>query len=102
MKKLIAYFFLLCLFFFKTQATFACPCSNEKTIQQFQHHGKMYVAPEQLAMSSEGIFVKFDELWFQTTALFSDTTGIFIKDLTPMGYGCPDPYNQCRNCKRCI
>jgi hypothetical protein len=102
MKKHITYLFALSLFFCLPQIAFACSCYNEKTGQLFQKQGRVYIEPEQLAMSSNGIFIKVDENWFQTTALFSDATGIFIQDVTPMGYGFPDPYNACRNCQRCI
>ena len=83
----------LALVLFATTAVFGCcfePC--EKT----------YVSQENTAITGKGIFVKFNEQWFQTESLLSDAEGIFVRNLSPNGYGCPDPYNACRNCMRCV
>lgn len=68
----------------------------------FEPCEKTYVTENQTTVTRHGIFVKLDEKWFQTETLFSDVNGLFIRNLTPSGYGCPDPYNACRNCGRCI
>jgi hypothetical protein len=83
----------LALVFFSTTVAF-CDC--------FEPCEKMYIAEEQAAITKKGIFVKLGEQWFQTEALFSDGNGVFIQNLNPSAYGCPDPYNACRNCGRCI
>ncbi len=93
MKKLLLQFLCLTGFFIYLTTAHA---SN------FELCEKTYVLPEQTATTREGIFVKLDNLWFQTETLFSDSDGIFINNLSPSAYGCPDPYNPCRNCQRCV
>jgi hypothetical protein len=61
---------------------------------------KTYVFPEQLVINSEGIFVKIDDQWHQSRALFYDQGGIFIHN--PGRDGCRERFAPCRNCDRCI
>ena len=68
----------------------------------FEPCEKTYIAEDQAAVTGKGIFVKVGDRWVQTGALFSDGNGVFIHNLAPSAYGCPDPYNACRNCGRCI
>lgn len=88
MKKVLIQLFVIFAFFSQLTGAFGSP--------------KIYVEPEQLAVSSEGIFMQLDEQWFHVGTLSSDATGIFAQDWTLVDYGCPDPDNPCRNCGKCI
>ncbi len=102
MKKMLIQLFVIVLLFSQTTMAFARSCCNNDASNNFQPCEKIYVQPEQVVMSSKGIFVKLDDQWFQTETLLSDAVGIFIQNLDPSAYGCPDPYNACRNCGRCV
>lgn len=97
MKKVLIQLFVIFAFFSQITVAFASPISKECFSCQ-----KIYVEPEQLAVSSEGIFMQLDEEWFHVGTLSSDSSGIFVQDWTLVDYGCPDPENPCRNCGKCI
>lgn len=42
---------------------------------------KIYVAPHQVAITSEGIFVQFKEEWMMTDAIHRDNGGLFISSI---------------------
>ena len=63
---------------------------------------KIYILFDQLAITQQGIFIKLDERWCETKALFSDAKGIFIRPQDTNARGCRDGYEPCRNCDRCI
>jgi hypothetical protein len=63
---------------------------------------KVYILPEQLAITSNGIFVEYNQHWYETGALFSDEKGIYIQTPNPTESGCRDGYIPCRNCDRCV
>ncbi len=93
MKLIDKWYVSLALVLFSFTSAFAC---------YFEPCEKTYVNQHSTAVTGKGIFVKINEQWFQTEALFSDGEGVFIRNLNPSGYGCPDPYNACRNCMRCV
>lgn len=93
MKAIFLRYVSLALFFFSTTLAFC---------DYFESCEKTYFSHDHTIVTEKGIFVKFDDQWFQTEALFSDEDGLFIHNLSPSAYGCPDPYNACRNCMRCV
>ncbi len=93
-------FSLTLLFLYGTIHSYAV-CVGENSFCKASTE-KYYVAPEQLAISSQGIFLNLKGEWLQAEALFSDQGGIFVRHFTPSAYGCVDPYNACRNCGRCV
>ncbi len=68
---------------------------------QFESCEKTYILPHELAMTPDGIFVKVQDQWFQTEALFSDIGGIFFQNLK-RGECSEKYYVPCRNCGRCV
>jgi hypothetical protein len=102
MKKLILHLFTFLLVSFSATTAFASPGSNVEVTDYFQPCEKTYVLPEQLGMTPRGIYVKFDNHWFKTEALHSDSEGIYIQNLSPQADGCRDGYVPCRNCDRCV
>ncbi len=102
MRKLFVRLFTLCVLFSQTTGAFAASEHYSEETNSFRCCGKIYVAPEQVAMSAEGIFVKFEDKWFQTESLFSDHRGVFVQNLRSSDDGCSSPYIVCRNCKRCV
>ena len=44
---------------------------------EFHSAEKIYVLPEQLAITPKGIFVEFSEYWHETSALFSDEEELY-------------------------
>jgi hypothetical protein len=100
MKRFILRFISASLLLFST--AIASTDLRDGNDNDFQPCEKTYVLPEQLTMSSEGIFVKFDGEQHQTQALFFDEGGIFILALSPNRDGCREGYVPCRNCSKCI
>jgi hypothetical protein len=87
-------FFVVCLFAtFSAQHVFSA-ANNE--------HQKVYVAPEQLKIDTDGIFIHFDEVWYKTDSLFSDGQGIYVHARTEPEMGCRKGFFPCRNCDRCV
>jgi|GEM_PF-4683265 hypothetical protein len=62
---------------------------------------KTYVFPNQLKIDDKyGILVQFHGAWYQTEALFTDSNGLFIRNLRKEP--CPDGYSECPKCTRCV
>jgi hypothetical protein len=66
----------------------------------FENCEKTYVIPDQLLIIQNGIFVKFNNEWFQTETLFTDRQGLYIQNLRKDP--CPSGYNECPKCSRCV
>lgn len=91
---------LLACFQFIGQIAHANCCGETEARSDFFE--KVYVEPEQVAMSSEGMFLKRGEDWFPIPSLFSDRHGLFTylsREGDPI---CRAPYILCRNCRRCV
>ena len=95
MKRLFQLIVLLLPFFYMFDVFSGC-CPEGKEIQ------KVYVSPQQLGISSEGVFVNLDNQWVKTDSLFSDEHGIYIQNLWPQEDGCREGYVPCRSCDRCV
>jgi hypothetical protein len=63
---------------------------------------KLYILPEQLAITANGIFVEFNEHWYETSALFSDEAGLYVQAPSPTRRDCGQYEVHCRNCSRCV
>ena len=100
MKRLLLLFSLSFLLL-NAMTSFAYANIAQDPTNSFQPCVKTYVLPEQLGMTSDGIFIKFDDQWFQTEGLHSDAEGIFIKNLRRSECG-EKHYVPCRNCGRCV
>ena len=101
MKRVIQRFTIFMLFFGASVLSADPTCTYEAE-SEIQFYKKIYVFPDQLAITPNGIFIKFDEHWCETSALFSDTKGIFIRPQDTNERGCRDGYQPCRSCDRCI
>lgn len=100
MKKLAFQLFsllmLVCLF-----PSFASTKDAKKACGCFIPCEKTYISPEQLGMTPQGIFVKFNDEWFQTELIRSDEHGLFIQNVGRSI--CPDKDDiECRSCHRCV
>lgn len=62
---------------------------------------KTYVLAEHILVTDEVIFVKIDDEWVKTDALFSDQGGVYTY-FAPQEMGCRKGFYPCRNCDRCI
>jgi hypothetical protein len=101
MRKVIQRFAFFILFFSASMVS-ADPIRTNETGSEIQSCKKIYVFPDQLAITPNGIFIKFNEHWCETSALFSDAKGIFIRPQDTNERGCRDGYQPCRNCDRCV
>jgi hypothetical protein len=63
---------------------------------------KLYIPSKDISIQSGGIFVKMQDQWFRTPAVFSNTQGMYIETLWPQEDGCRKGFVPCRNCDRCI
>ena|SRR3989304_5134846 len=46
---------------------------------------KIYVLPENIAVHNNTIFVNLNSEWFQTNALFSDNSGVYVQSNSVIG-----------------
>ncbi len=64
---------------------------------------RLYVAPENIRVEGDGIFIRVHDKWFITEAVFSNAHGMYVETLWRRGEsGCPEGQEPCRNCRRCI
>lgn len=109
MKNTMMRVFSLLLVLLCVQATFAYSSNDRKSVENCQSCEKTYILPCQLKMTTESIFVNFDDEWYETKAIFSDSHGIYIQHPS-LGKrwgndppnGCRDGYVPCRNCDKCV
>lgn len=101
MKKMIQKFILFVLIF-NASILFADCCLSYETEIEVKSCKKIYVLPDQLAITAHGIFIMFDDNWHETNAIFSDANGIFIRPQETNRRGCEEGYQRCRNCRECV
>ncbi len=77
-------------------------CMSHMHAEVCKCHERIYVLPEQLGMSSEGIFVNLNDEWIEVQSVYSDESGIYISPLSIESNGCRNGYTPCRNCGRCV
>ncbi len=96
--------FKLMVFFASVFCTLyiSADCCRTKADAVFSPTEKMYIHPEQLSVSEQGIFVLINQEWFQTNSLLSDVQGLYVQTLWPQENGCRKGYQPCRNCDKCI
>lgn len=89
----------LALLFLVPKIGFA-DCNSDKDV--FVPCEKTYFLPNQVAIAQEGFFVNLNDVWIQTDALFSDSTGMFIvsKKDANVDY-CPQGHPTCKGCSLC-
>lgn len=100
MKQLLIRLFSMALFLLCTTSSYAS-CTGDVNCSDSALE-KIYILPEQLGFTSQGIFVNVDNQWLQAETLFSDEHGIYFHGFTPSENGCRKNYYPCRNCDRCV
>ncbi|HSX03636.1 MAG TPA: hypothetical protein VLG76_02800 [Rhabdochlamydiaceae bacterium] len=100
MKKIIALFYTLSLFF-----SVSCFSKEDVSIEKIKDgiYLKFYVSPEQVEFLKSEIYVKTTNCYFITNALFSDGNGMYLRAqivdgfwLCPAcGLANPDWSNEC-------
>ena len=94
------------LFFLAAISALSCGhCSEEPTFDSCE---KIYVEPNQISFSKNGIFVYLDNAWLATEAVHSDASGIYVSNFGHSkfaGWNCPKCgffnswlVNQCAKC----
>ena len=81
---------------------FCASSGFSEVCQNLLQNQRTYVAPEQLNISSQGIFLNVGNQCFQAEAIFSDENGIYVQNLSPQEDGCRKGFVPCRNCDRCV
>lgn len=81
MKKIFLAFMMI---FAVYDIAICCPCTENSKIEteeNFVPHAKRYIEPEQIAISSNKIFIKVEEDQIvETLALHSDEKGFYVDD----------------------
>ena len=77
-------------------------CSTHLQGKEFRTAEKIYIAPEQLGVTPDGIFIEMNDDWIQVNAIYSDHYGIYFTRAALEPNGCRKGFTPCRNCKRCV
>ncbi|MDP1608198.1 MAG: hypothetical protein Q8L98_02655 [Chlamydiales bacterium] len=96
--KFFRFFFLIIGIFVVSQAF-----SQEK--QEINQSEKIYVQPDQISLLPDGISVCLNSQWFPVNAIYSDSQGVYVTNLSFFTWICPKCGwenswldNQCQNC----
>jgi len=98
LQRILGVFFVLLFMAVVMQSYAGCPCKKPKP-KQDESIERIYVAPAQINLNGNQILVLMDDQVYQTSAIFSDEKGIYIKEYYTGD--CPDGFWQCRTCGHC-
>jgi predicted RNA-binding Zn-ribbon protein involved in translation (DUF1610 family) len=106
MKNRLYTAFCVLFLFFGIAHTHERDCSISTPV--FTKCEKIYVQPEQVALTPEGIYFQFEDSWIMTDAIHCDSSGIFISSTSSewsFSWTCPKCGTENgplrRSCKKC-